>query len=81
MEYISEYTKISLIFISTEKFLSIIRGKIIEYKREKNKFLKNRRCSENNPVFLGNFIKGKNGDIIFYDDRILFFNKKDLLTD
>ena len=81
LEYISEYTKISLIFISTEKFLSIIRGKIIEYKREKNKFLKNRRCSENNPVFLGNFIKGKNGDIIFYDDRILFFNKKDLLTD
>jgi len=72
----------SLKFISNEKILYGDK-KIIEYKLDtnNNRFLKNKTCSENNSKYYGSLVRGKNGDIIYYGDRILFFSRKDLLND
>ena len=71
----------TLKFISEEKIL-FGYNKIIEYKlnTNNNRFLRNKTCSENNSEYYGGLIRGKNGDIIYYGDRILFFSKKDLLN-
>jgi hypothetical protein len=71
----------TLKFISEEKIL-FGYNKIIEYKlnTNNNRFLRNKTCTENNSAYYGGLIRGKNGDIIYYGDRILFFSKKDLLN-
>ena len=73
---------ISLKFISNEKVL-FGHNKIIEYKLNTNNniFFKNKTCSENDFKCSGHLIRGKNEDIIYYGDRILFFSKEDLLKD
>ena len=67
----------TLKFISNEKIL-FGYNKIIEYKLNNNRFLRNKTCSENNSEYYGGLIRGQNGDIIYYGDKILFFSKKDL---
>ena len=73
---IEGYEPNTLIFISNEKIL-FGYNKIIEYKLDNNRFLRNKTCSENNSKYYGRLIRGQNGDIIYYGDRILFFCKKD----
>ena len=70
----------SLKFISNEKILYGDK-KIIEYKlnANNNRFLKNKTCSEISSEYYGGLVRGKNGDIIYYGDKILFFSQKDLL--
>ena len=71
----------ALKFISEEKILFGYH-QIFEYKlnTNNNRFLRNKTCSENNSECFGGLIRGKNGDMIYYGDRILFFSKKDLLN-
>ena len=79
---IKYYEPFTLKFISNEKIL-IGYNKIIEYKlnTKNNKFLRSRTCSENKSTYYGGLIRGNNGDLIYYGDRILFFSKRDLLND
>ena len=79
---IKYFEPFSLKFISNEKIL-FGSNKIIEYKLDtnNNRFLKNKTCSENDSKCSGGLIRGKNEDIIYYGDRILFFSKKDLIKD
>ena len=71
----------ALKFISEEKILFGYH-QIFEYKlnTNNNRFLRNKTCSENSSEYYGGLIRGKNGDMIYYGDRILFFSKKDLLN-
>ena len=79
---ISNFELFSLKFISNERVL-FGHNNIIEYKLNANNniFLKNKTCSENDSKCSGHLIRGKNEDIIYYGDRILFFSKEDLLKD
>ena len=69
--------------ISKDKILVLLGNtELIEYKvNKKNEFFKNRSCSENKSKFKAHLIKEKNGDLVFYGNKILFFNKKELISD
>jgi len=70
-----------LIIISNDKIL-FGNKTIIEYKLNKNKqFLKNKTYSPNNSTYFGCLSKGKNGDIIYFGNKILFFSNQELLKD
>ena len=75
------YRDYSLCFISNDKLLVLFTKKIIVYKLNENgRFLKNKKCSENFE-YVCSLTKRKNGDIIIYADKILFFNRNELLKD
>ena len=69
--------------ISKDKILVLLGNiELIEYKvNNKNEFFQNRSCSENKSKYKAHLIEGKNGDLIYYGDKILFFNKNELISD
>ena len=76
------YRDYSLCFISNDKLLVLFTKKIIVYKLNENgRFLKNKKCSGKDFKYRGFLTKIKNGDIIFYGDKIFFFSENEFLND
>ena len=76
------YDEISIFFISNDKLLALLKNKIIVYKLNENgRFLKKKKCSEKDFKYRGFLTKIKNGDIIFYGDKIFFFSENEFLND
>ena len=72
----------ALLFLSNERFLASTYKEILEFKFENDKIVPIKRCSDkiNTSTDIKKyFYENKNGDIICFSDRILFFDKKQLI--